>query len=116
MNNKKSSRDNRRDHYRIRYPLKCRPVLRFAGMNFEIIDISESGIKFHCKNAEDFRAGQELQGTVMFNDGKSMALKGNILRIYKKTAIVWLSVYIPFSHIVREQRFLKTHYPDHLED
>jgi hypothetical protein len=108
MKNKESSRDNKREHYRILYPIRCRPVLRFAGMKFEIIDISE--------NTEDFRAGQELQGTVMFNDGKSMDLKGNILRIYKKTAIVCLSVYIPFSHIVREQRFLKTQYPDHLED
>ena len=88
----------------------------FAGKKFEIIDISESGIKFYCKNTEAFSAGQEIEGTVMFTDGKSLVLKGNILRSYKKTAIVWLSVNIPFSHIIREQRFLNTHYPDHPED
>jgi len=108
-------KENRRDHYRIRYPISCRPVLRIAGKNFEIIDISESGIKFHCENIEDYRANQELQGTVVFNDGKPLILKGNILRVYKKTAIVWLSVNIPFSRIVREQRFLKTRYPDYLD-
>lgn len=85
-------------------------------MKFEIIDISESGIKFLCNNIEDFKSGQKLQGTVIFHDGKSMSMKGNVLRIYKKTAIVSLSVNVPFSRIISEQRFLKTHYPDYLED
>ncbi|KPK36756.1 MAG: hypothetical protein AMK70_01165 [Nitrospira bacterium SG8_35_1] len=116
MKNKESSKENKREHYRIRYPLSFRPVLKFAGKKFEVIDISESGIKFYCENTEDLKAGQEVQGTVTFNDGKSLILKGNILRIYKRTAIVWLSAYIPFRLIIREQRYLKTHYPDHFED
>ena len=116
MKKREASRENRREHYRIRYPLRFRPVLKFSGKKFEIIDISESGIKFYCENTVGFRSGQEMEGTVIFTDGKSLALKGTILRIYKRTAIVWLSVYIPFSHIIREQRFLKTHYPDNLDD
>jgi len=116
MKDEESLRENRREHYRIRYPLRFRPVFKYTGKKFEIIDISESGIKFFCENTEDFTAGQEVKGTLMFNDGTSMIIKGNILRIYKRTAIVWLSVHIPFRHIIREQRFLKTHYPDQLED
>ncbi len=104
---------NRREHYRIRYPLTGRPRLTISNNEYEVVDISESGLKFLCKKINEFRAGSEVRLEITFNDGGSLHVRGKILRTTEKVSVISFSEDIPFGIILKEQRYLKAHYPEY---
>ena len=115
MQNKQYKGKNSREHYRIRYPLSCRPGLIILNNEYEAIDISERGIRFICKSTYEFQAGMELAVRITFNSGECLDLEGKILRTDKRVAVLHLSKRIPFKIIVAEQRYIKSYYPDYLK-
>lgn len=115
MENKQYKGKNIREHYRIRYPISCRPRLIILNNEYETIDISERGIRFICKKISEFQAGMELEVRVTFSNGEYLDLEGEILRTDEKVAVLHLSRRIPFKIIVAEQRYIKLNYPDYLK-
>ncbi|MBI9082578.1 MAG: PilZ domain-containing protein [Desulfobacterales bacterium] len=68
----------RRDHFRIVYSPKSRPILKVKDQRFEVVDISESGLK--ALN----RAGRRLDSdwirlTAVFLEGEHIDLIGKIV-------------------------------------
>ena len=114
MQNKQYKGKNNREHYRIRYPLSCRPRLTILNNEYETIDISERGIRFICKEISVFQAGMELEARITFNNEEYLDLEGEILRTDERVAVLYLSKRIPFKRIVAEQRYIKLNYPDYL--
>ncbi len=115
MQNKRYKGNNNREHYRIRYPLSCRPRLAILNNEYETIDISERGIRFICKEIYEFQAGIELEVRITFYNGEHLDLEGEILRTDEKVVVLHLSKSIPLKRIVAEQRYIKLNYPDYLE-
>ncbi|NOZ68617.1 MAG: PilZ domain-containing protein [Deferribacteres bacterium] len=113
MQDNRYSGRNRREHYRIRYPLTGRPRLTISDKEYEVIDLSESGLKFLCREVDEFTAGAAVRVTITFNDGESLHVKGKILRTAEKVSVISFSEDIPFGRILKEQRYLKVHYPEY---
>jgi len=113
MTDNRFSGENKRQHYRIVYPFSCRPSLKITRKEFEVVDISESGIRFLNKQWAPFTPGVRIQAEIIFNDGDSMEIDGEILRADDQVSILKLHNSIPFWKIVEEQRYIKKNYPDY---
>jgi len=100
------SGQERRRHYRIRYPVMRRPRVQVWGQQFDVIDVSESGVRFQCPSAQGVTPGQAVQAVITFDDAGSSDVEGLIVRIEPKRVAVAFTVGIPYSRIVREQLHL----------
>ncbi|MDH4027873.1 MAG: PilZ domain-containing protein [Nitrospirota bacterium] len=114
MTDNRFSGENKRQHYRIVYPISCRPSLKITRKEFEVVDISESGIRFLNKKWAPFTPGVRIQAEITFNDGDTLEIDGEILRVDDQVSILKLHNSIPFWKIVEEQRYIKKNYPDYL--
>ena len=104
---------SRREYFRIIYPLACRPKLLISGNEYDVIDISEHGIRFICRELNEFQQGLAPNLKISFNNSEPLALKGMILRIDKKIVVMSLTESIPLDRIIAEQRYIKLNYPDY---
>jgi PilZ domain-containing protein len=98
--------DTAREYYRIAYPAKARPKLEVLGFVFEVLDLSERGIRFRLGDASPPEAGFQLQGTVTFVRGVSAEVTGTVLRVRDGQVAAVLDKGVPPSVIRAEQRFL----------
>jgi hypothetical protein len=97
-----------RDHYRLEYPVTDRPTVLVNGLQFEVIDASEGGLKFNCKFSFAPAKDSPFKGTIFFRDGKSFDIQGTVIR-YDKTndhCIVQLTKGIPLAKMIEEQLLL----------
>ena len=113
MQNKRYKGKNSREHYRVRYPIACRPNLAILNNVYEIIDLSEHGIRFFGNDVSRFHSDMKIDGIITFDDGGSISIKGKIIRIDKNNAVMFLTESIPFGRIVTEQRFINEKYPEY---
>lgn len=111
MSEDRYSGENRREHYRIIYPLTCRPKLRIVRKEYDVVDISESGVKFLHNRGAKLTPGSKIEAEITFDDGSSLDIHGEILRINDNILILKLHRGIPFWKIVDEQRYVKNKYP-----
>jgi hypothetical protein len=93
----------RRTEYRVRYPIASRPRLRLDRGEFEVIDVSEGGIRFHFQEPLDLADPPPLRGTVVFTDGEAAEIEGTLLRHEGNQLAAQLSKRIPYRRIVQEQ-------------
>ncbi len=101
-----------RSYYRIQYPVADRPRLLIDGVGHEVLDCSESGVRFRCVPGQPARYGQEIRGVVQFRRGTEIRVEGQIVRIDGEfAALHFTSVGIPFGIILAEQRDLLRRYP-----
>lgn len=107
---------NKREFYRIRYPLSCRPRLILLDKEYEVIETSEKGVKFLHKKFHEFQIGLTVGFTITFHDDESLDLEGKILRVDENVVVVYLSEEIPFRRIALEQRHIIDNYPDYFFD
>jgi len=78
---------------------------------FEVIDVSEHGIRFAGNKINQLQAEMELPATITFSDGSSLKVQGRILRVDRKVVVMYMPESIPFVKIAAEQRFIKMNYP-----
>jgi hypothetical protein len=72
---------NKRRMIRIRYPDGAeRPNLALTSAEFSVVDISEGGVKFACRNPEIFPLGHMVSATLRFSTGRSFPLEGAVYR------------------------------------
>jgi len=95
-----------REHYRVAYPTALRPKLLVQGHTFDVVDISERGIRFRLGKAEEPAPGFELLGAVRFRRGETITVRGVVLRVVQGEVAVKLEEGVPLRVIMEEQRFL----------
>lgn len=95
-----------RQYYRITYPPKARPALTVFDHAFEVVDLSERGIRFKLGDAVAPSAGNEFQGQVRFKQGATAEVGGTILRVIDGEVAAALELGVPASMIRAEQRYL----------
>jgi hypothetical protein len=95
-----------REHYRVAYPTALRPKLLVHGVSFDVVDISERGIRFRLGSAQAPEPGFELQGVLRFRRGETIAIHGSVLRVDNGEVAARLEEGIPLRVVMEEQRFL----------
>lgn len=95
-----------REHYRVAYPTQLRPKFLVQGFTFDVVDISERGLRFRLGDAATPDAGNEVQGTVRFRSGETITVRGTVLRVDGREVAVRLEEGVPLRVIMEQQRFL----------
>lgn len=99
--------DERRQNYRIIYPDTYRPSLVIRNTQFEIIDLSENGVRFKLKENVKL-PGDLFHAEVRLHDDSSVEILGKIIRIGGEDAAMFMLVKkIPYQIILAEQAYLR---------
>jgi len=96
------SSTNRRAYIRLVYSPGRRPALLTAGARFEIIDISESGIRFH--NPAHLPLPRSFQARVTLLGGAAIDIAADVQWRENEEVGISLAEPIPASVIRAEQR------------
>ena len=108
---KKSEQQEKRKYFRIEYPASIRPTLKIRKHEFEIVDISEKGVKFSA--GKEIKFGRWVTGNVTFHDGQAIDIEGRIAWKRGESIGMFLTVKsIPYPKILSEQRLLARFKPE----
>jgi len=104
MKETKAGNSEKRKYIRIVYDQKHRSTLKVKNFNFEVDDLSESGIRFI--NWEKVKLYKNIQGILTFLCGESMVVKGSI--VWEENSLVGLVLdhLIPSAIFIKEQQYL----------
>lgn len=96
--------DNLRQFYRVVFPPGQEIEACVDGLSFQIIDVSESGIKVrgHSLPFED----DKCKGEIGWSDGEKTRFHGKLHRREPGVTVLCEVVGIPFPKIIEEQRRL----------
>jgi len=105
---------NRRDFFRIVYEPSERPSLKIKNSdfhfekerNFEILDISEQGVRFSIEGKG--RIEDTIEGELIFPSGRLLKIEGDVVRKKEGEMVLLLTTPISYEFIVREQRRIIT--------
>lgn len=95
-----------REYYRVAYPTSLRPRLEVLDHQFDVVDVSERGLRFRLGKAAAPEPGNEVQGTLQFRRGDTVPIRGVVVRIDDGEVATRLDEGIPLRVIMAEQRFL----------
>ncbi len=81
--------ENKRESYRNEYPPSARPKLRIDKKSYEVLDISEEGVRF-CYNEpiKDIKVGDKIKGEIMFKNNQSINLEGKVIALRGRDVVV----------------------------
>ena len=110
---------NKRGYYRIEYPIGDRPLVVADDHGLEIIDCSESGLRYALPDTKPRpEVGSDFAGSIRFREAtENVEVIGVVARVYgPSVAVRFTAKTIPFSVILAEQRRLRRQYLTHLQD
>jgi hypothetical protein len=99
-----------REHYRIQYPTSARPLLAMGPIEYEVVDVSEQGLRFRAAEDERWKLGDLVAGVVRFQRRDEARVNGVVVRIVEREIAVHLSTGVPLRVIISEQRYLREHH------
>ena len=102
----------RRTAYRIQYPVAERPKLTIGNEHYDVVELSESGLRFVAREACSVAIGDQFSGTLGFRDDARVTIQGRLLRLERGELVASLSVGPGFKRIVAEQGYLLAKYPE----
>lgn len=111
MDDKKSEQQEKRRYFRIEYPASIRPILKIRKHEFEVVDISEKGVRFSAE--KEIKFGRWVTGNITFYDGQAIGIEGKIAWKRGESIGMFLTVKsIPYPKILSEQRHLARFRPE----
>lgn len=105
-----SQERQRRRYFRIVYPIAIRPKVTSLFKTYDVLDISEEGIRLDTKGHPSPRLDQIMKGTLCFYDGEKLPIQGTILRVTAEDAVLQLNEPIPYRTIHNQELFMIRHY------
>lgn len=100
--------EQRRRQFRIEYPLSERPTLLIGEEEpYEVIDVSEEGVRFFDHPTRSFLPGQKICGQIHFRDEQTVEIEGSVFRMMEGVIVLLLSRKIPYKLIVAEELYLR---------
>lgn len=96
-----------REHYRIQYPTAARPRIVIEGSSYEVIDISERGVRFRIGEEVTLGVGDQILGQVRFKRTDPVIVTGRVLRIVGREVAAKLEAGVPLKAMIEEQRYLR---------
>lgn len=97
----------RRQFFRLFYPVTNQPKLIITGREYEVTELSEAAIVIRPDDHWRFTLGKLIGGTLCFHDGESLPLAGLVLRAEPKKAVIMLEPHLPTARLFKEQLELR---------
>ncbi|MEH0690421.1 PilZ domain-containing protein [Vibrio cholerae] len=107
--------EQKRQYYRLKYPRRARPSVRFSDERFHVTEVSEGGIRVVMNNFTSVYKGLSLAGILDLHCDNQVAIEGAVLRIDGGEVVLKLKKGPTFKHMVQEQRHIKNTYPTYFE-
>lgn len=101
--------DERRRHFRIRYPNLGRPVLSISGLDYPVSELSEGGVRIVGPIVDDHPP--TISGTIKLLHGAELSITACFGRVSDGEAIYVDLEGVTFAAVMAEQRFLVKRYP-----
>jgi hypothetical protein len=98
--------EHERAHFRIQYPMAARPRFRLGGEVYEVVDLSEGGLRFRTPQPLLLDYDQPLQGVIRFHRGEESAVTGRVLRLDGRDVVLRIDSGVTFRTVMEEQRWL----------
>jgi len=98
--------ESERQYFRVFFPDAETPVLTIDGIDYDVVDASEKGIKFKKKLEGEcpFEADQMIDCSFTLKTGESCLVKGKVLRVLPAMVVLILTDGISFRLLMSEQR------------
>lgn len=93
----------KRNFYRLTYTGGHGPRLEVGDRKYQILDLSEQGLRIRLPPKTRLPDGTRVGGYVVFLNGDRFAVSGTVLRSQNFDCILQLSEGIPLSKIMDEQ-------------
>ena len=111
MDGKKSEPQDKRKYFRLEYPAPIKPTLKIRKYEFEVVDISEKGVRFSAD--KEIKFGRWVTGNITFYDGQAVGIEGRIAWKRGESIGMFLTIKsIPYPKILSEQRLLARFKPE----
>jgi hypothetical protein len=103
---------DQRDFYRIQYPAADRPRLRIGALVSEVLNLSETGVRFEPAPGLALVVGSSVSAELRFHDGQQLAISGRVhsVQLEPRIAVLQLSSGVPAAKILQEQQLLRQRY------
>ena len=103
-----------RSEYRIIYPLAVRPLLRSGVETFQVVDVSEHGVRLIDAGTVNCEMGDRLSGELPLAHGPLVPVRGTVVRRFPDGFAVAFDedAHIILALIIGEQRHLRELFPD----
>jgi len=98
--------EQKRQFFRLEYPPLDRPKLLLMGRSYEVMDLSENGIRFAATDPINFPVNSALIGSIVFHDGTTAPVTGLVLRVQPHQVIAELRTGVSLAVMMNEQRRL----------
>lgn len=99
-------KEQRREFFRLEYPSRYRPEIISQDNSFDVLNVSEYGVKFKTDKVNGFDVGKQLAAQIRFNDDETIECNGEIIRLTESDVTVNLSTPIPLQKIRSQHLFL----------
>jgi len=107
MSDNNNQNDERRQNYRIIYPETYHPSLIIRNIQFDIMDLSETGVRFKLKENVKL-PGDLFHAEVKLHNDANVEILGRIIRITGQHAAMFMVVKkIPYQIILAEQAYIR---------
>ncbi|MBI3789766.1 MAG: PilZ domain-containing protein [Gemmatimonadetes bacterium] len=105
--------DERRWHYRIRFPERAVPHLVIGREPRRVLDVSEGGLRYLLADAETApEVDAEFAATLRLHEGREVAVRAVVARVEgRKVSCRLHPPGIPLNVMFAEQRWLLRRYP-----
>ncbi len=98
---------DRRESFRIQYPEDKQPKIIIKSVEYEVIDMSETGVRFRIDDSHKM-PGDLFHAKVILHNNVTIEVLGRIIRVTGEDAAMFLLVKkIPYQIILSEQAFLR---------
>src|SRR5690349_18924889 len=101
----------RRNYFRIRFPVTQRPCLVVNSAHFEILELSETGAGVAAADVTMFDSSGEFEATILFRDGTMADVTARVHRQEADEIILRFPEGLPYSVVTAEQRRLMKLFP-----
>jgi hypothetical protein len=101
-----STGQERRQYFRLFYPVELAPKLLVSGFVLPVLDLSEAGIRFRGNIMHPFVRLQEIKGILVFQGGDRFEIIGNVVRVHRNDYAIKLQRRLPYHKIMAEQQYL----------
>ena len=101
--------NDRRAHFRLRYPQVEQPRIRIGKNEFFVSEISEGGARIVADKLA--KSGQSVSGEIQFQDGELVPIESIVLRHSESETVLKFTKGISPMRIAKEQIRLSKRYP-----
>ena len=108
---------NQRRFYRLPYPDPVMPMIKIGDEEYLVPEISEGGLRVRPNDGTagssllELRVGEEVDGTITFDDGETLGISGIVFRKDQGEYIIAPLDGISFKTVVKEQRRVLNRFP-----